>query len=336
MGTDALMKSINEKMTRYYFAKALYPLALITIFSCWFFYTDNLYLLYKQFWPEASTMVLGAFVAGSTPLGGGAVAYPVLSKILAYSSEDARLFSIMIQSIGMTCASLLFIGLGRKIYWKEIMIAAIISLTLPILLMNYVQLSGSHAKIIFTLFELLALFVLIFNLEKIHVSNQYSIFIILFLFAFIGGLLTSIIGSGADLMLFIYLVVFKRIEPIKVIPSTVIFMSINALFSVGVTLHNSPPSPEIVSAWLAAVPVVAIAAPLGAWVIGHLPSKLVLSAIIFLVIFDLLSTAFLSNLPISVNILIYLTLAAIFINKYRQTLTYRTLITANKISSTAK
>lgn len=326
-----LRDNIEQTLKNNYFTKALYPFALIAILSCWYVYSGNLYLLYQQYWPEAVTMVLGAFVAGSTPLGGGAVAYPVLNKLLSYSSADAQLFSIMIQSIGMTCASLLYIGLARKIYWKEIVFASAISLCVPILFIDFIHIPDANAKVIFTLFELLALLVLIFKLEKIQLKSKQSIIVTLFVFAAIGGGLTSIIGSGADLMLFIYLVTIKRIKPVEAIPSTVVFMSINAVFSVLVFLNHSTPSDNIVNAWLAAVPIVAIAAPLGAWFIGLLPAKMVLNAIIYLVIFDLLSTAFLSNLPISVIILIYIIFFIILLHKFNKQAIYNKLTLLRKV-----
>jgi uncharacterized membrane protein YfcA len=311
------MKNLRNIAASFTVKKALYPIALIFIICLWFLNTGSLSALYNTYWPEASTMVLGAFVAGSTPLGGGAVAYPVLTKVLAYSTEDARLFSVMIQSVGMTCASLLFIGLGRKIFWKSILFASSVSLIAPIFFLPILNISDSMAKSIFTLFELIALFILLFNLERIKVINQYSTLMILAVFALLGGLLTATIGSGADLMLFIYLVVFKRVTPINAIPSTVIFMSINAFFSLISRTDFNQIDTEIIYAWLAAVPVVAISAPLGAWVIGHLSHKLVLRLIVTLILIDLFSTSFLGSISVDMIIFSNLCLIILFVFRYK-------------------
>ncbi len=56
-------------------------------------------------WVSSVTMVFGSFVAGSTPQGGGAVAFPVFTKGLEVPSEVARSFSLFIQVVGMGCAS---------------------------------------------------------------------------------------------------------------------------------------------------------------------------------------------------------------------------------------
>ncbi len=50
-------------------------------------------------------MVFGSFVAGSTAAGGGAVSFPVFTKLLHIPADEARTFGLLIQSVGMTMAS---------------------------------------------------------------------------------------------------------------------------------------------------------------------------------------------------------------------------------------
>ena len=57
-------------------------------------------------WRAALTMVFGSFVAGSTPQGGGAIAFPVFTKVLEIPAAVARSFSLVIQATGMVMASL--------------------------------------------------------------------------------------------------------------------------------------------------------------------------------------------------------------------------------------
>ena len=61
-------------------------------------------------WQVSLTMVLGSLVGGGTSEGGGAVAFPVLTKVLAVPADQARLFSFAIQSVGMTAASITIIA----------------------------------------------------------------------------------------------------------------------------------------------------------------------------------------------------------------------------------
>ncbi|OAD19453.1 Permease [Candidatus Thiomargarita nelsonii] len=50
-------------------------------------------------------MIFGSMIAGGTAMGGGAVAFPVFTKILDITPHDAKVFSLAIQGIGMTAAS---------------------------------------------------------------------------------------------------------------------------------------------------------------------------------------------------------------------------------------
>ena len=44
-------------------------------------------------------MVLGSFIAGATPLGGGVVAFPVSVLVLNLSPKEGRDFTSFIQSV---------------------------------------------------------------------------------------------------------------------------------------------------------------------------------------------------------------------------------------------
>ena len=93
-------------------------LIYVTGWSHWERVLDN--------WISSLTMVFGSFVAGSTPQGGGAVAFPVFTKGLKIPSEVARTFSLCIQTVGMGCASLAILIRRRRIEQR------ILKLALPI------------------------------------------------------------------------------------------------------------------------------------------------------------------------------------------------------------
>ncbi len=71
-------------------------------------------------WQIALTMVFGSAIAGGTSLGGGAVAFPVFTKILHISPSDAKIFSLAIQSVGMTAASVAIFFTGIRVEWRVI------------------------------------------------------------------------------------------------------------------------------------------------------------------------------------------------------------------------
>jgi uncharacterized membrane protein YfcA len=68
-------------------------------------------------------MVFGSFVAGSTPQGGGAVAFPVFTKVLEVPADVARTFSLSIQAVGMVVASIIIVLAERKIEIKPIVVS---------------------------------------------------------------------------------------------------------------------------------------------------------------------------------------------------------------------
>ena len=100
-----------------------YPVPLVIILVTWFTYltVNQRWELYSDYWPMSLTMLFGSFVAGSTPQGGAAVAFPVFTKVLQIPAVDSRTFGFMIQSIGMTMASVLIFARNIKVLPKVIL-----------------------------------------------------------------------------------------------------------------------------------------------------------------------------------------------------------------------
>src|SRR5437868_3116552 len=57
-----------------------------------------------EHWRMAVVMIFGSLVAGSTPMGGGTVAFPILVLVFGQAPANARNFGLMIQAVGMTSA----------------------------------------------------------------------------------------------------------------------------------------------------------------------------------------------------------------------------------------
>jgi len=62
---------------------------------------------FGTYFPLSIAMVFGSLIAGSTPLGGGIVAFPVSVLAIKFAPSQGRDFSLLIQSCGMTAASYL-------------------------------------------------------------------------------------------------------------------------------------------------------------------------------------------------------------------------------------
>src|SRR5262245_3756380 len=66
-----------------------------------------------EHWRMALVMILGSLVAGSTPMGGGTVAFPILVLVFGEAPANARNFGLIIQALGMTSA--LFFMICRRV-----------------------------------------------------------------------------------------------------------------------------------------------------------------------------------------------------------------------------
>ena len=62
---------------------------------------------FTNYYPMMIAMVVGSMIAGSTPLGGGVVAFPVAVLVLGLTPQQGRDFSLFIQSVGLSAATYL-------------------------------------------------------------------------------------------------------------------------------------------------------------------------------------------------------------------------------------
>jgi uncharacterized membrane protein YfcA len=223
-------------------------------------------------------MVVGSFIAGASSEGGGAVAFPVFTLLLNIAPETARNFSLAIQSVGMTAASTMIIGLKIPIEKKAIFFASIggvFGLVFgTFFLVDLV--SGPTTKIFFVSIWLsfgFALFLINRNKDR-KVFAQLSNTTLndtarLIVFGFVGGIITSFFGNGIDIFTFCLLTLFYGIDEKVATPTSVVIMTINTM--TGFLLHFfviKDFQTLAFECWLVAIPVVVIFAPVGAYVIS--------------------------------------------------------------------
>jgi len=95
-----------------------------------------------------------------------------------------------------------------------------------------------------------------------------------------GGVVASLTGIGIDMMIYTVLVLFYRADLKMAIPTSVLLMAFTSLVGISsnALLGQVNPAlyaidPAVFRNWLAAAPVVALGAPLGAVVVNYLPRK---------------------------------------------------------------
>lgn len=263
----------------------IYLIFLLMVLSIWFWYmfAKNSFEIYTRQWATVITMIFGSFIAGASPEGSAAVAYPIFTLILKIAPAVARNFAFAIQSIGMTSATLLIIGMRLKVDWNYIIfvtIGGVFGLFLgTYFIVPYV--SPVQAKLFFVSLYLsfgIALWMqnrrpqreVYDKIENFKDSDKARLII----FGLVGGIISSIFGTGINIFTFCLMTIYYRVSEKVATPSSVIIMTIETIL--GLFIHTqliNDFQPEAFEIWLACVPFVAVFAPLGAFVISKMPRK---------------------------------------------------------------
>jgi len=176
----------------------------------------------------------------------------------------------MIQSVGMTCASLVLVTRKHPLF-KAGLISPLIGSTISTSLGYYLshQFTPPTIKIFFVSLWLAFLFAYILILKKSsNNSNQQELSLIqwpLIFTGLVGGVFSGLVGSGLDLFTFSVLVLYYKRDIKEATATSVILMALNSLTSIAGLWLFKGYSTQSLWMWWAAVPVVAFMAPFGAW-----------------------------------------------------------------------
>uniref|UniRef100_A0A7S3PQA9 Membrane transporter protein n=1 Tax=Aplanochytrium stocchinoi TaxID=215587 RepID=A0A7S3PQA9_9STRA len=247
-----------------------------------------------QYWPIGLAMIIGSFIAGSTPLGGGVVAFPVSVLVLQFSSAQSRDASVLVQSIGMTAASFLLLITKRHLLDAEIIAKSVIFGNVGLLIGLKMNAPATITNLIYT--TMVLEFGIVYWYTNTFVNsgkvirdpNQPLKFplgngilrervkeILLILQALIGGFLTSNVGSGSDIMMygfgvFVWNVLYpeKSREDNYFTASSVVVMATMSI-ATAVTRALSPEGidTDVLYAWGAMGFVVVLGAPIGSLIL---------------------------------------------------------------------
>ncbi len=286
-------------------------------------------------WVAAVTMVFGSFVAGSTPQGGGAVAFPVFTKGLEIPADVARTFSLAIQTVGMGSAAAAIVINRRRVEWRVVAIglpvAAAAFLAAAFLLGDGGEpfrppvLPGPYIKVTFTLVVgAMALITYLgsrvrvrevhFELPAVNRRTNAALVVM----AALGGVAAAFTGSGADVLVYLFVAVLLAVDPRVGVPTSVVVMagiSVLGFVTLGVldgqldvTLSAAggavvaiggealavpldAAKADLFGLWLAAAPVVAWGAPLGSWVAARLQTRQLVAFVAVLAAIEIATTA---------------------------------------------
>ncbi|MCA9716186.1 MAG: sulfite exporter TauE/SafE family protein [Myxococcales bacterium] len=227
-------------------------------------------------WPIALAMALGSYVAGSTPMGGGTVGFPVLVLLFDMPASLGRNFGLMVQSIGMTSASI-FIFCRRTPIELPILGWCTLGAALGLVSGTFLivpLISDTTVKIAFAcLWASFGVLTLIKNREfcsfdqitAIHPVEARNLGLLI---GVLGGVTTSLTGVGIDMMLYTLLVLLYRMDLKVAVPTSVVIMAASSVMGTLLHIGIGDLGAEAFYNWMAASPIVILGAPLGAFLVS--------------------------------------------------------------------
>ena len=250
---------------------------------------------FGEHWPMSLTMLFGSFVAGSTPAGGASVAFPVFTKALAIESHAAATFGLMIQSVGMTMASIFIYARRIPVYGRIVCWGAAGGCVGVLIGLLFLRVPPPYPKLLFSCL-VLTFGVTLWMVRRPEgqvpgvsmTSSDRGRFL---LAGFVGGMLASQTGSGADMLVFMVMMVGYHLDGKRSIPTSVCIMAIVSIVGfVGLLAMPHREIGEVWHFWAVCVPVVAVGAPLGAYVISRVRSGVVFAVVMLLIAVEVVST----------------------------------------------
>jgi uncharacterized membrane protein YfcA len=251
-------------------------------------------------WRVALTMAFGSLVGGGTSEGGGAIAFPIFTKLLHIAPYDARNFSLAIQSVGMGSASLSILYLRIPIERRVLLYAGLPGVVGVVFGAYFIAplIPPVIVRTSFTvLVSSLGVALLLVNRNKTVLRNlRMPVFEarekgVLIAAGLVGGVVSALVGTGENTVAFMVMVLLFRLSEKVVTPTTVILMTMvtipGFLFHLFVLKDIGA---TVMGYWLAAVPVVAVGAPLGALICSRMTRHSVVAFLLFLIALEFTST----------------------------------------------
>lgn len=227
-----------------------------------------------------------------TSVGGGAVAFPVMSLVLNEPPAIGRDLAMSLQACGMTAASFSIFFMRVHIEQHALLFSLFGSSMGVVFGLELVDphLTPSMKKMgfssIFFAFAF-ALFLVNWNHKRTTVNNIVSLNwwkrLILVFTGFIGGIFTSFSGGGADICMFSVLTLLFKLTEKVATPTSVVLMAMTSI--VGWFWRSLVTQTMPLESWeylLVVMPIVTIGAPFGALIGSHF-HRLVLAACVYII-----------------------------------------------------
>lgn len=250
--------------------------------------------LFSKYYPMTLAMIAGSLIAGSTPLGGGVVAFPVAVLIIGFKPAEGRDFTVLIQSVGMNAAAYL-IAVYKSHLLDFTLIATFVLAGVPGILVG-LALNLAPFYVVLTFQVVVLEFAIVFFYLKVlaprsspsaiptvegasqppdasgHNDKRMALaYATMCIAAAVGGFLTANVGSGSDIMLYGYgllgwnllVPTHRQFSDTSLTASSVVVMGILSLVTTVCRALTRDISVNVLYCWGATAWIVCFGAPLG-------------------------------------------------------------------------
>jgi uncharacterized protein len=248
----------------------------------WLVFGHGLWEVAKAHWPIALAMAAGSYVAGSTPMGGGTVGFPILVLLFDQPATLGRDFSFAVQAIGMTSASLFILARRQPIAWSMLQGALLgslagtplgIFLVAPHIPELWIKLTFAVVWASFGVLHLYRIGEIASHAGMTEFDERWDFRVGLWLGIVSGATVVAVTGVGIDMVLYALLVLLCRADLKIAIPTSVLIMAFTSVLGIAVKILFTGVQPGVFENWIAAAPIVALGAPLGAFVVSVVGRK---------------------------------------------------------------
>ncbi len=255
----------------------------------------------RAHWPIALAMAIGSYAAGSTPMGGGTVGFPVLVLFFDLPASLGRDFSFAVQSIGMVSASIFILARRQPLAWPILKGAALgtvigtpigIVFFAPLIPDLWIKVTFAVLWGSFGVLHLYRLGEIAGHTGMTDFDESWDHRVGFLLGTGASMVAVSVTGVGIDMVIYASLVLLCRADLKIAIPTSVVIMAFASLCGVLVKSVTQSWQPGVYENWLAAAPVVALGAPLGVFIVELIGRKPTLLVVAFLCVGQFVWTCF--------------------------------------------
>lgn len=269
----------------------IWLLWLAIFYSVWAFLVSDRVAEALMHWPIALAMALGSYAAGSTPMGGGTVGFPVLVLLFDLPATLGRDFSFAVQSIGMVSASIFIMTRRQPLaasMLKGAIFGSLVGLPLGIFLVAplvpdlWIKVAFAVVWGSFGILHVVRIDEIAGHTGMTEFDESWDLRVGFGIGLLSSALVVSVTGVGIDMVIYAALVLLCRADLKISIPTSVVIMAFNSVVAVALKSASQTWQPGVYDNWLAAAPVVALGAPLGVFIveyIGRKPTLLLVAAL---------------------------------------------------------